>query len=999
MKAITVQLLGNFNTTVDGEVVLFPYGKIQALFCYLVVNKRATRDELSLLLWANMEDRVAKKNLRNALYTLKKLFHTYDLLTYDGLSSVAIKSDVPLLCDYTTFMINPEELTAYSGEFLKGCSIKGAENFDFWMDQLREETKSIYLERLRLNKERSKADKQYEDVEMYCKLMIKADEFDEEAYKELMICYKEQQKYSSAIQIYNELSDFLSRELSIIPDEETRDSYLEVLDLMNQREEKVSSERFFFGRDSETRLLQTSYTAFIEQNSYQSFLIRGEMGVGKTRLKEYFLKNSRTQESHVVEVSCYQFESDYSLKSWKMAILEIVKVAREETIAIPIFLMDALAEFIPEFRGEWMAERSQKEKGQSYQKLFGFEETVTEIIKFVSAKKKLIIVFEDIHWMDATSLSLLTSLLINNDLPSCMFLVLSRNEKNEALEKFIVNTKYHTNLNHISLSTFTKDENKRFIDRTLPDNQFTEKSHEKVYAETKGNAFFLTEYLQLVDNQENPNDMSAKMIDVLQKRFLDLTENEKRIIEVSSLFYDEVPLRILKEFIPLDELEIIYQTENLVKKRLLVEITTGTDISYAFNHQKLRDFIYSSLSSAKKHILHNRVGKRYEKELRDNLSDLTIYFKLIYHFEKAKNHIETLRYQVKRMDMLLNFVHERFPIIHYDEEYFRKLYINELDVERMLNELKTRLILVKNEENQSKEIADLEANIFFLCGRDLIRKGDYSKGLKDIQKLLNIAEKHQMKKYLLSGYEQMMCYCIQTENSEIMNVYIGKMNDILQNGFKEEQGLIYRYRGLYKIMIKQYSNAEEQLQKGISYYTQTEELFEKYCLTIAACYNNIGDIRVASGAYDEAIDYYKKAINLCEEKKSWISISLFETNIGMALFEIGEFKQAKQYLKRAMRTYEKIEYNMSQTIAEVYLSYIMIEEQHYQKALDFIKDASQHAKVLNIPKERAYINQWKEKVLLLSQEDKQAAKLFDQFLRRHPIKRENIGDKNSSYVN
>ncbi|WP_414839081.1 AAA family ATPase [Carnobacterium sp. TMP28] len=996
MKVITVQLFGNFRTTIDGEAVLFPYGKIQALFSYLVVNKRATRDELSLLLWANMEDRIAKKNLRNALYTLKKLFHAYDLLVYDGLSSVSIQTDAQLVCDYDSFIKNPDDCATYGGEFLKGCSVKGAENFDVWIDQLREETKSIYLERVRFNRQKSKESKDYEELEMYCKLTIKADEFDEEAYNELMVCYKDQQKYSSAIQIYNELADFLSKELSIVPDEEAESIYLDVLDLMNQREEKVSSERFFFGRESEVRLLQKNYHQFIEKNIQHSFLIRGEMGVGKTRLKDYFLKDNTNQDSRIVEVSCYQFERDYSLKSWKTAILDIVRVAYEEKITVPLFLMNALSEFIPDVRGEWMVDQTNKKTSQSYQKLFGFEETITEIIKYVTAKKKMIVVFEDIHWMDAASLALLTSLLINNDLPSCLFIVLSRNEKNADLEKFIINTNYHPNMHHIQLSSFTKDENKRFINRTLPDNQFTEKLHEKIYTETNGNAFFLTEYLQLVANHEDPDEMSAKMIDVLQKRFLDMTENEKRIVEVSSLFYDEVPLRMLKEFIQLDELEIIYQTENLVKKRLLVETTTGKEISYAFNHQKLRDFVYTSLSPAKKTILHNRVGKRYEKELKNNLSDLTIYFKLIYHFEKAENHMDTLYYQVKRMDMLLNFVHERFPVIHYDEDYFRKLYINEADVDRMLGELRDRLVLVKKEEIFSKEIALLEADILFLCSRNLIRKGDYSKGLRDIQQLLNLAEKYDMKKYLLGGYEQMMCYCIQTENAEIMAIYLKKMDEILKNEFKEEQGLIYRYQGLYNMLIKNYKHAEKYLQDGISYFIQTEERFEKYCLIIAACYNNIGDSKVILGEHEEAIRYYKKAIHLCEEKKSWISISLFETNLGIVLFEMGQYKQAKVFLKRAMKTYEKIEYNMSQSMAEVYMSYIMIEERNYSKALDYIKDASKHAKVLNVPKEKVSINEWKEKINLLSQKDKKVAQAFERYLKRHPI---NTDYKQTSHVN
>ena len=61
-------MLGNFNVTIDNEKVLFPYNKVQALFCYLIINKECTREKLAGLLWPEEEENIAKKNLRNAIY-------------------------------------------------------------------------------------------------------------------------------------------------------------------------------------------------------------------------------------------------------------------------------------------------------------------------------------------------------------------------------------------------------------------------------------------------------------------------------------------------------------------------------------------------------------------------------------------------------------------------------------------------------------------------------------------------------------------------------------------------------------------------------------------------------------------------------------------------------------------------------------------------------------------------------------------------------------------
>ncbi|MEG0814190.1 MAG: hypothetical protein RSL74_09695, partial [Clostridium sp.] len=66
MSNITVKMFGEFEASVDGIPVSFPYKKVEALFCYLIMKRRVTRDELSNLFWLDKDESTAKKNLRNA---------------------------------------------------------------------------------------------------------------------------------------------------------------------------------------------------------------------------------------------------------------------------------------------------------------------------------------------------------------------------------------------------------------------------------------------------------------------------------------------------------------------------------------------------------------------------------------------------------------------------------------------------------------------------------------------------------------------------------------------------------------------------------------------------------------------------------------------------------------------------------------------------------------------------------------------------------------------
>jgi DNA-binding SARP family transcriptional activator len=951
MEKIKVILFGNFMTSVDNERIVFPYGKAEALFYYLVVNKSTSRDQLANLFWADMGDQTAKKNVRNALYTLKKLFANLDIFSFSGLSTVSLNPNINIESDYDAFIQNENNLEIFKGEFLHGFTVKAADEFDRWMNKVRAECNFIYNSRLWNEVSEYKKNKNYFQLENICRKIIELDEFDESGYIELMNCYKKLQKYSNAIVVYNELSDLLLKELDVPPNQETQKVYNEILDLMNEREKVKTSQKFFIGRDKEIRLLKNNYYSFNHNESYHSFLVRGEMGVGKTRLKEYFVNEISDKDLRVVEANCYKFEENYVLRPWKSILVNILKIIRTEQITLSQSLLDILVNIAPEFES-YKKEITSRKSAANGPNLFEIEDVILEVLKIVSSRKKLILVFEDIHWMDATSMRLLNSLLVNGKLHNCIFFLTTRNEMNAELEKFLVYINHYANVEVLELTPFNKCEVERFIDHALPKEKITGDIYQEIYNETEGNAFFLTEYMQAIINHQTNNMMSTRMKDVLMSRFIDLTKNESKILEITSLFYDEVSVSILKKFIDLDELEIIETAELLAEKGLLKEITYQNDICYMFAHQKLREFQYLQIPGGKKKVLHNRIGKLLELKLPHNLSDLDIYYKLIYHYEKAGNVIESLKYRIKSLSMFFNFIHERFPIIHFDKDSFSKLYIGEEHTEQNLEKLVSLFERVMKEYPANEEIPSFKMNVLHLNGRFNIRRGNYDSGLKDIENLITFATEENHLDFVLKGYEQKICYCLQTCNTEVMGqVLANALSIINMTRDKYIEGVWFRYRGMYEYLCENYEEAEEYFRESIWIHTQDLQTFENYRLNIAACYNNIGDIRKDQGDFEEALHYYEKAISICNEKNLWISLSLFKTNAGLACYHAKKFTQSKEYMQSALVIYNKLSYNMSQPIAEIYMCLLLLMEKDYQSALTYLLKADEHAQVLKNPRE------------------------------------------------
>lgn len=981
MSCIQVRLLGGFAATLNGKSISFPYNKVQALFCYLSMKKQATRDELSGLLWTDMEENIARKNLRNAIYKLKKSFGDEEILEFLNKSTIALNRNINIEVDVDKFIENESETSLYTGEFLKGYMPKDAENFEAWMIETREYLEELYTKKLNKQIEYEKANKNYDKVEQYCKLLIKTDEFNEEAYRILINSYKEQGKFNNAIRAYNKISDTLRKELSTSPDEKTAKAFKEILDLMNNKDKEEKNEDYFYGRINELRIIKNNYTNFINNKDFKSILIKGEMGIGKTSLKDKFLKVVEKENVYIFETNCYQFENEYSLKPWRNIISELASIINIDKIKIPVLLENIISNLTPGANYDSQLESFKLDTAADLLKYDVIGNVISNVFKRISMNKKILIVFEDIQWMDSASISLLGSLISHFEENNIMFLLTCRNEFTQDIDRFFTSISKCNKVQVIELIRFNAEEVEGFISNALPKYNLSKEVTKKIYAETEGNTFFITEYLNTIKAKRNINIMTSKMQDVLKSRFVEISKDEKKIIEIASLFDDEVPMFILKELTQKDELEIMDIIEQLENKYILKEITKENTICFKFTHQKLREFQYINLTQAKRRILHNKVGKLLEQTLRNSMKDFNIYYKLVYHFQNAGNYMDTLKYKIKSLNIYLNFNHELFPIIPYSDKFYNKLYFSESKTIKNIKEIEQLLHKVKDEEGDLDEVLRFDVCVLHIKGRYLIRKGEYDEGIKNIEYMIDKAKEINFNEYVIEGYKQMIYYCIQTNKTEKMIEYINCGLSIAQKyNYHNEIGILLRLKALYNKMIGEYEEAEKLMQESINTLTSTKDISDQYALNIAACYNYIGDIRKKNSKFSEALQYYNKAIELCDEKNVLTSVALFQTNAGETAYYMGDCNLAKGYFQNALNIYRQFDSIWGKAIAEAFMALIAISEENYDGALKYLKSADENSKALKNPKEIGTVFRVKTEIKMNMDDNIYIKRTFENYL-------------------
>lgn len=982
MEDVNVKLFSTPSVSKGNTRVVFPSRKIEAIFYYLVVNKEAAREELSVLLWPDASAQAGRKNIRNAIYYIKKSLDM-DIVISPKKSIIMLNPQIKIFSDLELLLSDDKWIDSYTGEFLQGFLVKDEEIFEDWIMNSREKYKSLYVQKLYKKIKEDFTYSNYDGVEQCARRLIEIDEYDEKAYRVLMKIFSRAGMYNKAIDIYNKLFEILNQDLGIVPDIKSRTLFQKIQEIRScsQTEASAKGGKLFYGRHQELAKLRSSYNSFRNERDHKSILIIGEAGIGKTALKDRFLEEIKKDEIFIIESSCYQAEEEFPLKPWCSILRKILDIIEEEKIEIPYVWKDILVAFFPSFAVNDEKYGLDFNIKVSPMKLKMLEETITSLLNKVSKIKNIIIAFDDIQWMDNLSISILSGMLLHIN-EGIGIIITCRNGFPLRVGCFITEMTKHDRLNKIELVRFAKEEVIDFVNKALPDCSFNDDIYEKIYKETEGNTFFIVEWLNSFRENKGLDIMSSRMTDILKSRFIGINGDGLKILNIASIFFDEISVDILAEISGMDNFRLLDILDDLKSRFILKETEDKAVPSIIFTHQKLREFIYNTQSPARKQTLHGRIGKIIESKLMGNDRDIELYSRLIYHFSKSGDMVLTLKYNIKTVSFYFDFNHELFPILQGDTSINTKHpYLTIENSLEYLDNIEEQLLKVKESYPMTDEIAKLSIAFYHMKGRYLIRQGEYEKGIEIIKNMIDSSLKFKLINYALKGYRQMIYYGIQTRNIEIMkeNVETG-LYMARKYKLNADIGMFLRLFGLYNIMNRDYEYAEELLKECINRFMSIKNSKDRYSMHIAAAYSYIGDIRRYNMKFQSSLEYYDKAISLCESKMAASSLATFCTNAGQAAFDAGDYIRAKDYFARAFETYNKMDSIWDRGTAEGYMALLLIKEGNYKEALESLKRADIYSDKIKNPYEIGLIYRIKAEIRYSMESNKKLKEFFSQYL-------------------
>lgn len=435
---VEVRLLGGFEVRVDGRTVSgFESQKVRGLLAYLIVSRGTFhgRERLAELFWPDHEPAAARGSLRQALYNLRStltqgsdwhpVVATHQAVSFAHGPEVWV--DVEAFEDglrrglSDPHVLDPA-IQLYRGDFLSGCPVRGGEDLDGWIEEQQERLREAAIQALRTLIAHHRDRGGHRLAIQHAQRLLTLDALSEETHRELMSLYSVSGRRGRALSQYEDLRHRLHRELGVEPSAETHALYRAIL-----REEQVAGERGegvepvgpiipLVGRDAELSALRRVWGA-VQRGTGAFALLEGEPGAGKSRLAKSFLDEAETTAGAVLLARCQGFEPEVPYQPIRDALRnsvgEEMDAAGLALAGAPAELVAEIARLLPELgRPDLPAVRNGDAEARDR-----LADAVWQVLRRLTAlsgrraARPVLLLLEDLHLADRTTLGLLERLL------------------------------------------------------------------------------------------------------------------------------------------------------------------------------------------------------------------------------------------------------------------------------------------------------------------------------------------------------------------------------------------------------------------------------------------------------------------------------------------------------------------------------------------------------------------------------------------------------------
>ncbi|MEZ0107688.1 DNA-binding CsgD family transcriptional regulator/tetratricopeptide (TPR) repeat protein [Catenulispora sp. EB89] len=381
----------------------------------------------------------------------------------------------------------------------------------------------------------------------------------------------------------------------------------------------MTAERFV-GRDHELQQLR----GLLDQAAAGragTVVLGGEAGVGKSRLLAQFVAEAeKDHQAHVLRGACIELGGGlipYAplVESLRMLVRE--RGEDEIRAAVTDSTWNDLEHLVSDFTGTAVAAAPDvAPSGSAQLRVFG---AVLRMLEHLGKSAPVVLVFEDMHWADQSTLDLVSFLARRLSSERALLVCSHRSVlvPGHALRVLLAEPEFKRHVHPVTLPSFTERDLRDFIGAlfpdaaTAPDRDLVRRCHQL----SGGNAYF-AEQLLLSGALTDPNAsrVPESINELMITRIAALSEPARQVMRVAAAAARRLDDRLLEAVcgLPSDVLDAALRE---CRNQGMLVVDPVEQESYAIQHALLSEAVYQQMGIGERRRLHTRMAEALTEDV------------------------------------------------------------------------------------------------------------------------------------------------------------------------------------------------------------------------------------------------------------------------------------------------------------------------------------------------------------------------------------------------
>jgi len=361
-----------------------------------------------------------------------------------------------------------------------------------------------------------------------------------------------------------------------------------------------------------------------KQGQGQVVLLCGEPGIGKSRLATTFSERLSAERVHRISVFCSQQHVDSPLHPLIRQLERAARFTHDDSAGKKLDKLSALlaqtstsAEDVG-LLSEMLSLRSDGRyppplltPPQRRQRTL---EVLTQQIVTLSSRQPLLLLFEDAHWSDPTTLELFDRLIAEITTIPVLLLVTFRTD-------FAPRWAGHREATTLTLQRMSRREVGEIIDQIAGPRSLASSIREVIIDRTDGIPLFAEEMTKAVLESEGgeATDLTQSTASIIPRTLrasllarLDRLGTAKRVAQIAAAIGREFSYEVLASVVGEPATKLKSALGVLVQAGLVFHSTLGPQDAYLFKHTLVQDAAYGTLLRDARRELHARIAETLE---------------------------------------------------------------------------------------------------------------------------------------------------------------------------------------------------------------------------------------------------------------------------------------------------------------------------------------------------------------------------------------------------